>query len=63
MRECHGLCHPAISIFSAVVLFGVNKSDTKVAKQNQAGQMKVNLIACKLGFSPVDQSVATAEKR
>lgn len=37
--------------FSAAVLLGVSKSDIKVAKQNQAGQTKVNLIACKLGLS------------
>lgn len=38
-------------VFSAAVFLVVSKSDIKVAKQNQAGQMKVNLMACKLGFS------------
>lgn len=39
------------SLFSAAVPLRVNKSDINVAKQNQAGQMKVNLMVCKLGFS------------
>lgn len=49
-RECHTL-PSSTSLFSAAVLLGMNRSNIKVAKQNQVGRMKVNLMACKLGFS------------